>query len=150
VLSQFVAPAFFTIKNHIKMTSYLHNLPTEAIKETNEDLLTRDVNYFLTEARNGDESQDGTYYVSQQTYENMADYIRVLKTRDLHLPIEIEYDENDGDDFFTIVYPYQVGPYTYHEYRFKVINLDRAFAAVVIERQRDAARSEQERIHFPL
>lgn len=119
------------------------------IKETSEDTLTTDINYFLTECRNGEESQDGTYYVSDKTYRNTLEYVERIHRNNPGL-FEIDYHEDDDDLMFVLIYPFAVGDQSYLEFRFRVYNLARVFAAYMEQQAMAASRDYFTRINEPV
>jgi hypothetical protein len=135
------------------MTSYLHTSPTKEIKETSYEACLTGVKEFLGAALMQHPENDWTYHVSDYTYKSIIqDISRFLLTDELlRNCIEVEYSDNNEDEFFEIVYSRQIshsGAFEYATLRFE--NLDVSHAKEMMFMTIEGARPMSERLYFPL
>jgi hypothetical protein len=135
------------------MTTYLHTPQTKEIKETSYEVCLKDLKAFLGAALMQHPENDWTYQVSNFTYKTIIQNIsRFLLTDELlRNCIEVEYSDNNEEEYFEVVYSRQIshsGAFETAILRFE--NLDTMYAEDVMRATIENARPISERIHFPV
>lgn len=125
---------------------------SSTIHETKFPTLQREINAFLGGCLLNGKEDDYTYQVSNVSYQDIHDYIRnVLTTQPiLSNCIELEYDNQDGEQWFKMVYSRQVGFGEYDTTEITIENLDEMFSDQMMNETINAQRSIFERLSYPL